>query len=114
MRPGLSLPCGIAAILAPLVFACGTNASSTSPDAATTEAGTHLDAGPQPPDAETCNGDAGACLFGTAQIEGFEVTPTLLLAGIYRVFPSNGAQDVPTTFVAKDHSWAFDGLAPWA
>jgi hypothetical protein len=112
MRPLLSLAWFIALFSPPFVVACGTDAGA-SPDAAsdaTTDAGSSLDAG-TPADAQTCTSEAGQCLFGTAQPEGFVAKD--LLARLYRTFPARG-QEFASEFVARDQTWAFDSLMPWA
>jgi len=66
-------------------------------------------------DTATCGGDTGGCLFGSvSQADGFIVGPTRVVARLYREFPSGSASPIDQQIVAKDLTWAFRGLAPWA
>ncbi len=66
---------------------------------------------------ETCSGDGGACLFGTATAVGFSGSPALSV-NLYRVFPSGSVglvqqQLVASEVVAADGTWAFSGQDVW-
>ena len=106
--------------------ACGSNGSSPSPEGGTPADATldavfaASDAEPQL-DAQTCSGDPTACLFGAAHIQapddggfGFPIAPTEIQASLFRTFPSAGVNPIAAQVVARDNTWAFSGLDPWA
>jgi hypothetical protein len=67
------------------------------------------------PDTETCADSGGSgCIFGTVQqADGFVVGPTRVTARLYREFPSGSASVIAQQIVARDLTWAFQGLAAW-
>jgi hypothetical protein len=68
-----------------------------------------------PPDSQNCTGDATRCLFGTVVTVGMTAKMQAANANLYRVFPSNsGMVAEAQQLVAKDGTWAFSGLDPWA
>ncbi|MDP8999280.1 MAG: hypothetical protein M3O46_04140 [Myxococcota bacterium] len=102
-----------AVVLVAVLGACGNGTTSTTPIDDAGGSGATIDAGVQP-SSQTCSGDPSACLFGTAQADGFILRPTLLRAKLYRTFPLGAATELASQIVAKDNTWAFSGLDPWA
>jgi hypothetical protein len=67
-----------------------------------------------PPQTAACMGDVTRCLSGTAATKGMTATMRLAAANLFRVFPYGTEMPVQEQLVAKDGTWAFSGLDPWA
>src|SRR5215471_2872938 len=62
-----------------------------------------------------CTGDATRCLSGTVATQGMTAKMTVAGASLFRVYPYGAAQPIQKPqLVAKDGTWAFSGLDPWA
>jgi hypothetical protein len=115
---GLSL-C-VVATLGTLAGGCSSSEASVPPppDAAI-DGASAPDAGPpgctgvvtQPaPATNACTGDKAACLSGTTDTQVFAAVPAHRCASVYVTFPQGTATPLQTQMVAKDDTWAFDGL----
>jgi hypothetical protein len=74
-----------------------------------------LDGGPDAiPPTSACAGDATRCLSGTFATSGFTAGLTIAKVELHRVFPLGGPAPLAAAYVARDGTFAFSNLDPWA
>jgi hypothetical protein len=66
------------------------------------------------PDTAACMGDPKSCLSGKMTLSGFTVAYEAAKVELYRVFPNGAAAPVDFQILAKDGTFAFSGVNPWA
>lgn len=100
------------ALVAPAACSFVKSSSNQAPSAAGDGGADAVAPGPA---TATCQGDATLCLSGTVTTaRSLAAVPNVLVASLFRVFPSGQEMPLSSQTVATDGTWAFSNLPAWA